>query len=92
MATSPQDATTFARNFIATINSFLNAQDDMKRAYDRMQKDPQLASAAAAAMNTSGRPNMTAQNFTDAGTCVSQVEFTLQSGTPVLISYLYAML
>jgi len=92
MATSPQDATTFARNFIATINGFLKAQDDMERANDRMAKDPNLAAAAAEAMNASGRPNLTAQQFTDAGTAIQQVTFTLQSGSPELISYFYALL
>jgi hypothetical protein len=92
MATSPQDATTFARNFIATINGFLNAQDDMNRANDRLAKDPALADAAAAAMNAAGRPALTGQDFTNAATAIQQVQFTLQSGTPELISYFYALL
>jgi hypothetical protein len=92
MATSPQDATTFARNFIAGINSFLKAQDDMTRANDRMQKDPSLADAAAEAMNAAGRPNLTAQDFTNAATAIQQIQFALQSGSPETISFFYALL
>jgi len=35
---------------------------------------------------------LTAQQFTDAGTAIQQVTFTLQSGSPELISYFYALL
>ena len=92
MATSSQDAVSFGRNFIATISSFLQQMDDLNRAYDRMQKDPNLAASAAAALAQAGRPGLTGTDFTNAGNAVYQVQFTLESGAPTQISYLYALL
>jgi hypothetical protein len=89
---SSQDAITFARTFISTINTFLANAQALNQFNDRMAKDPELAAAAAAAMSAAGRPNLTAQNFTNAGGAITQITFTLNSGAPTQISYLYALL
>jgi hypothetical protein len=92
MATSSQDAVTFGRNLIATINSFLTTMNALNTAQDRMEKDPNLAASTAAALATAGRPGLTAQNFVDVGNSITQIQFTLDSGTPPQIAAFYAVL
>jgi len=92
MATSSQDAVTFGRNLIASVNSFLTIMAALNLANDRLTQDPNLASSTAAALAAAGRPNLTTQNFTDVAAAISQVQFTLTSGSPTTYSKLYEIL
>jgi hypothetical protein len=92
MATSSQDAVTFGRNLIATINTFLTTMNALNTANDRLAKDPDLAASTADALSKAGRPGLTAQNFTDVGASITQIQFTLNSGSPPNIASFYSVL
>ena len=86
------DPTTFYRGFISSINSFIAALEQLNVYQDRMVQDPNLAAAAAAAAAASGRPDLSAADFNNAGNAVVQITFTYNSGTPAQKSYLYELL
>ena len=92
MATSSQDAVTFARNLISTVNQLITTMQQLNTFNDRLNHDANLAESAAAAMQAAGRPNLTAQNFVDVGAAITQVQFTLNSGAPTQYSKLYEIL
>jgi len=92
MATSSQDAITFARNLIATVNALITTMQQLNTFNDRMAQDPNLAASAATAMQAVGRPTLTTQNFVDVGSAITQVQFTLNSGAPTQYSKLYEIL
>jgi len=92
MTTSSQDAITFARNLIGTVNSLIATMQQLNTFKDRLTQDPNLAASAAAAMNAAGRPTLTTQNFVDVGAAITEVQFTLNSGAPTQYSKLYEIL
>jgi len=91
MATT-QDATSFARNYVAHINAFLAAFTDLQRDMDRVNQDPGLAQAAADAMNASGRSGLTAANYTSAGVVTDALTQTFNGGNPSNKSAYYDLL
>ena len=91
MATT-QDATTYANRLINSINQLITVLNDLQVAQDRQTQDPELAQAAADALNGSGRENMTAETFTDAAGAIGQILFAYNSGDPTQKSLLFALL
>ena len=86
------DAVSFSRNFIAQINTVINALEDVRLMQDRMTQEPGLSQAAAAAMNTAGRADLAKVDFDNAASAIGQILFGFDSGSPPQKSYLYKML
>jgi hypothetical protein len=86
------DSVTFGRTFVATINTLIKAIEDADLMQDRMASEPTLAAAAAAAMASAGRSDLSEATFTDAGNAIVQIVFTYNSGNPTQKSLLYKML
>jgi phage host-nuclease inhibitor protein Gam len=89
---STQNANAFANTMIGHVNAFITTLGDLQRDQDRLSEDPGLAGAAAAAMNASGRPDLTAQHFTDAATVVVALTATFAGGNPSNKSAFYNLL
>lgn len=86
------DAVNFGRNFVTQINATINALEDLRIMQDRMQQEPGLSQAAAAAMNTAGRADLAKVDFDNAAAAIQQILFAFDSGSPPQKSYLYKML
>jgi len=86
------DAVSFGRNFVATINTLINAVESAQLQQDRLASEPTLAQAASDALKQAGRPDMTPQIITDAADAITQIVFAYDSGSPTQKSKLYKML
>lgn len=86
------DAVSFSRNFIAQINTAINALDDLRVMQDRLQQEPGLSQNAANAMNTAGRADLGKADFDNAAGAIQQILFAYDSGSPPQKSFLYKML
>ena len=86
------DATTFYRNLVSTTNTFIQNLQALDTLQDRLTTEPGLAALAAAAANTSGRPDLTAQDFTNAHDAINQILFAFNSGSPPQKAALYKLL
>jgi hypothetical protein len=89
---STQNAAAFAANMIAHVNQFINAFHDLGFDRDRLTEDPELAQAAADAMNAAGRTGLTATQFTNAGIVLDAMQQTWNGGNPSNKSCLYDLL
>ena len=86
------DPINFYRLFINNINTFIAALEQLNLMQDRMAQDSGLAAAAAAAAQASGRSDLTAADFTNAGGAIAQIDFAYTSGAPPQKSFLYKVL
>ena len=86
------DSTSYGRNFIAQINTFINSIEDMRLMRDRMVEEAGLAQSAADAMNAVGRQDLAKADFDNASAALQQIIFAFDSGSPTQKSYLYRML
>lgn len=86
------DATTYYRTLISQVQGLINELETLNTLNDRMHEDSGLAAAAAAAANASGRTDLTTQDFVNAGSAITQIMFTFNSGAPTQKSYLYKLL
>jgi hypothetical protein len=89
---STQDAASYAHGLISHINELIDVLNSLQVDQDRQTQDPDLAQAAADAMNGANRPNLTAVDFTNAANAIGQLLFAYNSGSPTQKSYLYALL
>lgn len=74
------------------VNQLLTTMQTLNTYNDRLAQDSGLAAATAAALNATGRSGLTAQNFVDVGAAITQLQFTLNSGSPTQYSKLYEIL
>jgi hypothetical protein len=86
------DSTSYGRNFIAQIGTFIDSIEDMRLMRDRMVEETGLAQSAADAMNKVGRTDLTKIDFDNASAALQQIIFAFDSGAPTQKSYLYKML
>ena len=86
------DSITFGRAYSTNIKQLINQLDILRTQDDMMVQDPTLSQAAADAMASSGRPDLTKTVFDNAHAALVQILFAYDSGTPPQKSLLYKML